>query len=713
LVKEVCVWLGDETINLIQPEASFCKTLADKDWNSWPHAPSFAFNWDSTTVADGIYNMYALAADNAGNESKIKMTGYVKINNTSEGSINSPSEITNCTELQAINDNLNWHYKIMNDIDCSETKSWNGGQGFISIGGHNGFVGVLDGQNYVVSNIYQNQTGVSEHSGFFRSMYGKAINLNLHDVNLICNTTYCGGFTYLNSGTIEKSSITGKLSCRGKCGGFAAQNSGKIIESWADMKIAQGGYSGVIAGQNYGGQVENSYAKGSISGSQAGGIVGLSENNTLTNTYSAVQVNNYSKNGGLIGWMYNGASQVASYWDKELSGLDNMCGTVGTGCDDANGLKTAEMKTQASYVGWDFDNIWAIDPNKNDGYPYLQWQTSFTETDNEAPVITLLGSPTVNVYLNNTYTDAGATVSDNADGNVQLVVSGSVDVTTLGTYMITYNATDKSGNSAIEVSRTVNVINKPSSSSSSGGGGGSTSILRNEPVVTTFQTYDPNTGKTSSGDEKESEEEVEVLGVELDLSGIDNLYGQDKDVVEAVSLSEAEIVFGYNEETEMDEGNLKIYQVLIADKELSDEELMSIAYFIQVGTKTTIRLGAGERAGVINSFLSAYGHLPQTLIDWQDVIKIANGRWPAVLNPEAAAKAQEKFQEIYARTADMNNPNDNAAVSIIAYGLRSANRNMESEKNAINIFTDIFGFDPVSALDWDMVRAIAYSGAIK
>jgi hypothetical protein len=32
------------------------------------------------------------------------------------------------------------------------------------------------------------------------------------------------------------------------------------------------------------------------------------------------------------------------------------------------------LKNSASYIGWDFVNIWRINPNKNNGYPYLAWQ---------------------------------------------------------------------------------------------------------------------------------------------------------------------------------------------------------------------------------------------------------------------------------------------------------------------------------------------------
>jgi hypothetical protein len=61
----------------------------------------------------------------------------------------------------------------------------------------------------------------------------------------------------------------------------------------------------------------------------------------------------------------------------------------------------------------------------------------------------------------------------------------------------------------------------------------------------------------------------------------------------------------------------------------------------------------------------------------------------------------------------MNNPKDNAAVTVMTYGLRPAIRNMDSEKSAILIFEAIYDYAPSSAQDWDIVRAIAYSGAVR
>ena len=110
-------------------------------------------------------------------------------------------------------------------------------------------------------------------------------------------------------------------------------------------------------------------------------------------------------------------------------------------------------------------------------------------------------------------------------------------------------------------------------------------------------------------------------------------------------------------------------------------------------------------------FKAAFGKLPKTEAEWQDVIKIANGRWPSERNMAAETKAKVSFKKIYGRDANMTNANDNAAVTIMAYGLRPSQRNLNSEKVAIITFKYFIKRAPVSAIDWDMVRAIAYSGA--
>jgi len=79
---------------------------------------------------------------------------------------------------------------------------------------------------------------------------------------------------------------------------------------------------------------------------------------------------------------------------------------------------------------------------------------------NAAPVITLLGLTPVSVIEGAVYTDAGATASDAEDGDLSasIVTSNPVDTTTPGTYVVTYDVTDTNGKSAVQATRTVNVI---------------------------------------------------------------------------------------------------------------------------------------------------------------------------------------------------------------------------------------------------------------
>ena len=76
--------------------------------------------------------------------------------------------------------------------------------------------------------------------------------------------------------------------------------------------------------------------------------------------------------------------------------------------------------------------------------------------DQTPPVITL--NPGVDtVKVGETWEDAGATVTDNSGEELTIQVSGTVDVNTVGTYEIVYEATDSSGNTA-RIIRYVNVV---------------------------------------------------------------------------------------------------------------------------------------------------------------------------------------------------------------------------------------------------------------
>ena len=85
-----------------------------------------------------------------------------------------------------------------------------------------------------------------------------------------------------------------------------------------------------------------------------------------------------------------------------------------------------------------------------------------TVTDTEKPVITLNGPADLTVAQGSTYTDAGATASDNVDGNITtgIVPVSTANTAIVGTYTVSYNVSDSAHNAAIEVIRTVHVTDQ-------------------------------------------------------------------------------------------------------------------------------------------------------------------------------------------------------------------------------------------------------------
>ena len=100
------------------------------------------------------------------------------------------------------------------------------------------------------------------------------------------------------------------------------------------------------------------------------------------------------------------------------------------------------------------------DVTDSSGNAAVQVTRTVNVVDTTPPVITLLGASPVDVEFGSVYTDAGATASDNVDGDLTatIVTANPVDTGALGTYTVTYDVTDSSGNAAVQVTRAVNVV---------------------------------------------------------------------------------------------------------------------------------------------------------------------------------------------------------------------------------------------------------------
>jgi len=98
----------------------------------------------------------------------------------------------------------------------------------------------------------------------------------------------------------------------------------------------------------------------------------------------------------------------------------------------------------------------------NDTFGNIGSDTVIFEIDDIAPVITLNTPIIQTILLGTAYTELGATALDNVDGTWNLVSanidSSNVNTNILGTYEVYYNVQDSVGNSAVEVTRIVNVV---------------------------------------------------------------------------------------------------------------------------------------------------------------------------------------------------------------------------------------------------------------
>lgn len=82
------------------------------------------------------------------------------------------------------------------------------------------------------------------------------------------------------------------------------------------------------------------------------------------------------------------------------------------------------------------------------------------EGDTTPPVITLKGSSPVEVLVGASYVDAGATATDDVDGNItsDIKTTSTVNTAVAGSYVVVYNLHDAAGNAASQVTRDVNVV---------------------------------------------------------------------------------------------------------------------------------------------------------------------------------------------------------------------------------------------------------------
>ncbi|MGM0406190.1 MAG: GLUG motif-containing protein, partial [Thermoplasmatota archaeon] len=98
------------------------------------------------------------------------------------GTVDDPYLIENITHLQNMDQDMNAHYKLADNIDASETSEWYDGHGFKPIGNSSKyFKGSLDGDGYTINGLYINRKD-TDNIGLIGYLDDLAM---IHDVNLL------------------------------------------------------------------------------------------------------------------------------------------------------------------------------------------------------------------------------------------------------------------------------------------------------------------------------------------------------------------------------------------------------------------------------------------------------------------------------------------------------------------------------------------------
>jgi len=197
-----------------------------------------------------------------------------------------------------------------------------------------------------------------------------------------------GGLVGYNTGQIANSEVRAQIQAAVDSvtvGGLAGQNDRSIVACSVRESSVRGGRSvGGLAGLNHGYQtrIQDSYAQGIVQGEiNVGGLVGLHQLEdfrrsrsivtpdettvVILNCYSACSVTGQDEVGGFAGYAYPNLPEEACHFLglDGAGGPDNGYGTA---------LSAEEMRREASFVGWDFENTWIICEGVDS--PRLQWE---------------------------------------------------------------------------------------------------------------------------------------------------------------------------------------------------------------------------------------------------------------------------------------------------------------------------------------------------
>lgn len=262
------------------------------------------------------------------------------------GTNGDPYQIGDLEQLRFLSaDTSYWNEHIIQtaDIDASATSSWNSGKGFIPIGKTFAeFNGTYNGQNYVISNLYINETF---ETGFFGRTNGAIVsNLTLSNVDITGTSSAGGLIGSANNTEITNVHVSGSVTGERIIGGLAGDlvNDFSVTNSSSSASVTSTNTSetssslaGGLAGRAIGSGtklISNSHASGTVTGGRfMGGLVGQL-NARVEKSYATGDVTGIDWLGGIAG-RTSQDSIVVSYATGNVSGRDYVGGLVGAAND--------------------------------------------------------------------------------------------------------------------------------------------------------------------------------------------------------------------------------------------------------------------------------------------------------------------------------------------------------------------------------------------
>jgi hypothetical protein len=312
-----------------------------------------------------------------------------------DGTSENPYEIANLENLFWIKENPDsWtKYFIQTaNINAAETQNWFEGRGWQTIGNSTvKFTGSYNGQGYTIDSLFINNPDTN-HISLFGYINNAVIKyLGVTNVN-ITGKEYVGGIIgYSNFSTVAYCYTTGIVSGYRIIGGFTGtNNNGYFLNNFSRSNVnCINNFAGGFMGEHYLGNTIHCYSTGIVKISNI-----LQTNKGFSGSTSTWGDYNDTKN----------------FWDAETSGATLSLGK-------ATGKLTAEMKTQSTFEGWDFDNVWHLDNGINDGYPHLKMNIIpevSTKALSNVSVDSALSGGTVTKYFNDSVITRGVVWKANA-----------------------------------------------------------------------------------------------------------------------------------------------------------------------------------------------------------------------------------------------------------------------------------------------------------